>query len=414
MASDLVTSINWTGSLNIFTSGSSTPFGLYDADPKFPIDAPRVSDWVAKRLGYPVQNVELLPENIFACFEEATSEYSAQVNAFNIRNNLYNMLGHDNTDNLTNTYIEGANTAQLITISTAYGAEANVGGGASIYKGHIELKGGIQRYDLKNISPTSSVYESGSGQYFADVPSGSLEHPSHYGESMTITKIFYEGVPAISRFFDPYAVSAKGTLNLMDEFGFSSFSPAAQFVLMPIYEDLLRIQAIEFNDMVRRSGYSFNLVNNILEIFPIPGTSTYNPQRLYFEYVLTDERTEASVIHKPNVISNYANIRYDNMSYNSINSVGKQWIWKYTLALAKELLGGIREKYASIPIPEGEISLDGASLRAEAQNDKDRLYEQLRQDLEELSRPKQMEYKAQEAKQVQEMLKNIPLPFYIG
>ena len=224
----------------------------------------------------------------------------------------------------------------------------------------------------------------------------------------------YTGVPAISRFFDPYAVSAIGTLNLMDEFGFSSFSPAAQFILMPIYEDLLRIQAIEFNDQVRRSAYTFNLVNNVLEIFPIPGSSTYNPTLLWFEYVITDERIEASMIHKPNVISSYANINYDNMTYTSINSVGKQWIWKYTLALAKELLGGIREKYASIPIPEGEISLDGASLRAEAQNDKDRLYEQLRQDLEELSRPKQMEYKAQEAEQVQKMLKNIPLPFYIG
>ena len=414
MASDLVTSINWTGSLNIFTSGASTPFGLYDTDAKFPIDAPRVSDWVAKRLGYPVQNVELLPENIFACFEEATSEYSAQVNAFNIRNNLYNMLGHDNTDNLTDTYIEGANTTQIITISTAYGAEANVGGGASIYKGHIELQGGIQRYDLKNISPTSSVYESGSGQYFADVPSGSLEHNTHYGQSMTITKIFYEGVPAISRFFDPYAVSAKGTLNLMDEFGFSSFSPAAQFVLMPVYEDLLRIQAIEFNDMVRRSGYSFNLVNNILEIFPIPGTSTYNPQKLYFEYVLTDERTEASVIHKPNVISNYANIRYDNMTYNSINSVGKQWIWKYTLALAKELLGAIREKYNEIPIPDGSVTLDGAALRAEAQVEKDELIKKLRENLEELSKKNQYEIEKNAADFEQDMLRKIPLKLYKG
>ena len=200
----------------------------------------------------------------------------------------------------------------------------------------------------------------------------------------------------------------------MDEFGFSSFSPAAQFVLMPIYEDLLRIQAIEFNDQVRRSAYTFNLVNNILEIFPIPGSTSATPTNLWFEYVITSERTAASISKDASKISNYANIRYDSMTYASINSVGKQWIWKYTLALAKELLGGIREKYASIPIPEGEISLDGASLRAEAQNDKDRLYEQLRQDLEELSRPKQMEYKAQEAEQVQKMLKNIPLPFYIG
>ena len=414
MASDLVTNINWTGSLNIFTSGSSTPFGLYDADPKFPIDAPRVSDWVAKRLGYPVQNVELLPENIFACFEESTSEYSAQVNAFTIRNNLYNMMGHDNTDNLTNQYIEGGNTTQIVTIANSYGSEIGLGPGATIYKGHMHLESGVQRYDLKNLSAVSHSLVNASGQAFATIPTGSLEVEDHYGKNITITRIYYTGVPAISRFFDPYAVSAVGTLNLMDEFGFSSFSPAAQFVLMPIYEDLLRIQAIEFNDTVRRSAYTFNLVNNILEIFPIPGTSTYNPKVLWFEYVITDERIEASMIHKPNVISSYANIRYDNMTYTSINSVGKQWIWKYTLALAKELLGGIREKYASIPIPEGEISLDGASLRAEAQNDKDRLYEQLRQDLEELSRPKQMEYKAQEAEQVQKMLKNIPLPFYIG
>jgi riboflavin synthase alpha subunit len=412
MGADLVTNINWPGSSS-FTTGS-TPFGLYDSESIFREHADKVNDWVAKRLGYPVQNVELLPENIYAVFEESISEYSAQVNAFNIRNNLYNMMGHDNTDNLTDTYIEGANTTQIINISQAYGAEAGVGGHATIYKGHVDLATGIQRYDLKNISPTTGSYLSGSGQYIADIPTGSLESGSHYGKSLTITRIFYEGIPAISRFFDPYAVSAVGTMNLMDEFGFSSFSPAAQFVLMPVYEDMLRIQAIEFNDQVRRSAYSFNLVNNVLEIFPIPGSSTYTPKRLYFEYVLTDERTEASVIHKPNVISSYANIKYDSMTYTSINSVGKQWIWKYTLALAKELLGGIREKYASIPIPEGEVSLDGASLRAEAQNDKDRLYEQLRQDLEELSRPKQMEYKAQEAEQIQKMLKNIPLPFYIG
>jgi hypothetical protein len=424
MAADLVTSINWPGSSS-FTTGS-TPFGLYDNESIFQEHADKVGDWVAKRLGYPVQNVELLPENIYACFEEAISEYSAQVNAFNIRNNLYNLLGQQNSDNLTGTYVEGSNMAQVIHIASNYASEALVGGksGATIYKGEIHLVPGVQKYDLKNLSSTTQSFSSGSNNYLVNIPSGSLQMDSHYdelisGSGITITKIYYEGVPAVSRFFDPYAVSAKGTLNLLDEFGFSSFSPAAQFVLMPIYEDLLRMQAIEFNDTVRRSTYSFNLNNNVLEIFPIPGTSTYNPTRLYFDYVVSDEKTAAYITKKTTqnggpVISDYSNIKYNNMSYTSINSVGKQWIWKYTLALSKELLGGIREKYATIPIPEGEVSLDGASLRAEAQNDKDRLYEQLRQDLEELSRPKQMEYKAQEAEQVQKMLKNIPLPFYIG
>ena len=413
MASDLVTSINWPGSSS-FVSGASTPFGLYDNESIFREHADKVNDWVAKRLGYPVQNVELLPDNIYAVFEESISEYSAQVNAFNIRNNLYNMLGQSNDTNLTTTYLEGGNTTQIVKIANSYGSEIGLGPGASVYKGRVHLHPGVQRYDLKNLSQVSESISSGSGGYLATIPSGSLESSSHYNTPITITRIYYTGIPAISRFFDPYAVSAVGTLNLMDEFGFSAFSPAAQFVLMPIYEDLLRIQAIEFNDQVRRSAYTFNLVNNILEIFPIPGSTSATPTNLWFEYVITSERTAASISKDASKISNYANIRYDNMTYTSINSVGKQWIWKYTLALAKELLGGIREKYASIPIPEGEISLDGASLRAEAQNDKDRLYEQLRQDLEELSRPKQMEYKAQEAEQVQKMLKNIPLPFYIG
>jgi hypothetical protein len=135
---------------------------------------------------------------------------------------------------------------------------------------------------------------------------------------------------------------------------------------------------------------------------------------MWFEYIVVDDRDENAIQKKPGTVSSYSNVNYDFIPYRTINSVGKQWIWKYTLALAKELLGAIREKYATIPIPEGEVSLDGAALRAEAQNDKDRLYEQLRQNLEELSRPKQMEYKMQEADNVQKMLNKIPMPFYIG
>ncbi len=192
MGADLVTNINWPGSSSF--SASMTPFGLYDSDALFIEHADKVSDWIAKRLGYPVQNVELLPENMYACFEEAISEYSAQVNAFNIRNNLYNMMGKDNSDNLTGTYLEGANTTQIINIAQAYGAEANVGGFASMYKGKLKLISGIQKYNLKNLSEVSESYQSGSNVYYADIPSGSLQSGSHYGEKITITKIYYEGV----------------------------------------------------------------------------------------------------------------------------------------------------------------------------------------------------------------------------
>jgi hypothetical protein len=388
MAADLVTNINWPGSGSAISG--STPFGIYDTDVNFQSDGPRVGDWVAKRLGYPIQNIELLPENIYACFEESISEYSAQVNQFNIRNNLSNLMGQSTGSNFTNTYVEGTNIGSLIRIANSYGQEAEVGGYTSQKSGSFKTQIGVSKYDLNHL--------------WADV--------SESGKRIEIKKVFYENTPAISRFFDPYAVSAKGTLNLMDEFGFSSFSPAAQFVMMPIYEDLLRIQAIEFNDQVRRSAYTFNIVNNEIHIFPAPTDKT--PAQMWFEYIVVDDRDENAIQKKPGTVSSYSNVNYDFIPYRTINSVGKQWIWKYTLALAKELLGAIREKYATIPIPEGEVSLDGAALRAEAQNDKDRLYEQLRQNLEELSRPKQMEYRMQEADNVQKMLNKIPMPFYIG
>jgi hypothetical protein len=216
MASDLVTNINWPGSSS-FTYGS-TPFGLYESESIFREHADKVNDWVAKRLGYPVQNVELLPQNIYAVFEESISEYSAQVNAFNIRNNLYNMLGHDNTNSLTNTYLEGANTTQVVTIANSYGSEIGLGPGATVYKGSLALESGVQRYDLKNLSAVSESLVNTSGQAFATIPSGSLESGSHYGKNITITRIYYTGVPAISRFFDPYATSGVGTLNLLNEF----------------------------------------------------------------------------------------------------------------------------------------------------------------------------------------------------
>ena len=388
MAADLVTNINWPGSGSAISG--STPFGIYDTDSTFQSDGPRVADWVAKRLGYPVQNVELLPQNIYACFEESINEYGAQVNQFNIRNNLSNLMGQSTSSNFTNNYVEGTNMGSLIKIANAYGQEAEVGGYTTQKSGSIATTIGVSKYDLNYL--WASVSES--------------------GKRIEVKKVYYESTPAISRFFDPYAASAVGTLNLMDEFGFSSFSPAAQFVMMPLYEDLLRIQAIEFNDMVRRSSYSFNIVNNQLHIFPIPTDKT--PARIWFDYIVVEDRDANAIQKNPGTVSSYSNVNYDSIPYRTINSVGKQWIWKYTLALSKELLGAIREKYGSIPIPEGEVSLDGAALRAEAQNDKDRLYEQLRQNLEELSRPKQMEYKMQEAENVQKMLNKIPMPFYIG
>lgn len=382
---------------NLIYPGSSsffpgqTPFGTYDIEYQFQEDAPKVALWCARRLGYPIQNVELVDENFYACLEEATSEYGSQVNQFNIRNNLDTLKGNPSGTNYSGKLVEGTNLANIISISDGYGTLAGVGGNTDIKRGYIDLQPGQQTYDLDSL--------------WADV--------SESGNRIDVTRVFYETTPAINRFFDPYSVSGQGTLNLIDEFGFGSFSPAAQFILMPLYEDLLRIQAIEFNDQFRKSAHTFNIVNNKLQIFPLP-SSNNSPKRLYFEYMVRNEFIENSTSVRDNVVSDYSNIGYDFIPYKNINDVGKQWIRKYTLALSKELLGAIREKYASVPIPGGEISLDGAALRAEATTEKETLITQLRENLEELSRKTQFENRNNEATQQQEMLRKVPLAIYIG
>jgi hypothetical protein len=370
-----------------------TPFGTYDSENEFQSDAPKVALWCARRLGYPIQNVELVDENFYACFEEAISEYGAQVNQFNIRNNLDTVKGNPIGTNYSQKLVQGSNLPFLISISNAYGTLSGAGGNTDIKRGYVDLVAGKQTYDLDML--------------WADV--------SESSKRIEVTKVYFEPTPAISRFFDPYSVSGQGTLNLIDEFGFGSFSPAAQFVLMPIYEDLLRIQAIEFNDYFRKSAHTFNIVNNKLQIFPIPTSRNIGiTPKMYFEYFVKDEFVANSTDVTADVISDYSNIGYDFIPYANINDVGKQWVRKYTLALTKELLGAIREKYSSIPIPGSEISLDGAALRAEATTEKEVLMTQLRETLEELSRKVQFENRNNEANQHQEMLRKVPLAIYIG
>jgi hypothetical protein len=396
----------WSGSTyNAFLSASAsmeaTPFGIYDNDSEFKSDAPKTATWVARRLGYPIVNIELDNQQIWACFEESTSEYSAQVNQFNLRNNLDILRGQpkDRIANYSQTLVDGSFLPTAIRMAQQYGTQAGVGGSTSIKKAYVDLTASVQVYDLMN-----QAIDVSTGNTFNEIFSGS--------STVDVTKVFYEATPAITRFFDPYSVGAQGTLNLMGELGFGNYSPAAQFLMMPLYEDVLRMQAIEFNDHIRKSTFSFNIVDNKLEIFPVP--SGMGLTRVYFEYMSRDEFEHDSQTIQSDSLSDYSDIPYDFIQYSNINEVGKQWIRKYTLALSKELLGAIREKYNSVPIPDGEVTLDGAALRAEAQVEKDMLMTQLRENLEEMSRKNVFEKQAHESDHHQDMLRKVPLKIYVG
>jgi hypothetical protein len=384
----------WPGSGSFTEVTSSTPYGFYDTDSTFISHSVQTAEWCATRLGYPIMDIELQGSQLYTCFEEAITEYGAIVNRYNIKENISKIQGAPTSSNFTHTVV--SDLGRAIQISETYGQEVGVGGNIDWNTGFVEVDSGSQVYDLDQWSVVSES-----------------------SQAIEIKRVFHEPTPAMSRYFDPYAGS--GAANMLDGFGWGGYSPATTFTMMPIHEDLLRVQAIEMNDQIRKSSYSFELINNKLRVFPIPTTA----MKIYFQYIrkgdrwktlsneVTDEYTEGG---QTSVQSDFSNIRYDNMKYSEINDPGKQWIRKYTLALAKELLGLIRSKYGSVPIPGGggETTLDGDTLRGEATSEKDALVEQLREMLEQSSGQEVLQEEAQEAESTQEILKKVPLKIYIG
>ena len=382
----------WPGSSSF--SAGQTPFGLYDSDTDFSgsgaSSVDRFANWAAKRLGYPIMAIELQDTQFYTCYEEAITEYSAQVNQFNIRENLLSLRGHATGSNVTHKRVT-PNFADAIRISEQYGTEAEVGGTIDFKSGSVDVVSGSQTYDLNKL--------------WAEV--------SESGNSMEVRRVFYQEAPAVHRYFDPYAGTGAGSYNMLDGFGWGNMTPAVQFMMMPIYADMLRIQAIEFNDQIRKSAYTFELRNNKIKIFPEP-TKNY---KLWFEYILKSDRDnplQTQFSGSADVVSDFSNVPYDNMQFKFINDVGKQWIRKYGLALTKELLGMIRSKYGSIPVPNAETTLDGDTLRTEAQTEKEFLITQLRENLEASSRKMMMEADSDESTRLQEKLQKVPLPIYIG
>ena len=381
----------WPGSSS-FASGQ-TPYGFYDSDIEFAGQSnnsvDKFSDWAARRLGYPIMAVELQSGSFYACYEEAITEYSAQVNQFNIKDNLLHLTGQATGSNVTHKRVTPT-LGRSVALSKQYGTEAGVGGDVPYHTGSLSIKSGSQVYDIDKL--------------FTDISAS---------EAIEVKRIFYEAKPAMQRFFDPYATTGYGTINMIEGFGFGNYSPAVSFTLMPLFEDLLRVQAIELNDSIRKSAYSFSLQNNKLRLFPNPSENF----TLHFHYVKVSERDNPLITQysgSANVVSDYSNVPYDNMQYKFINDVGKQWIRKYGFALCKELLGMIRSKYGTIPIPNSETALDGDTLRAEAAAEKEALITQLREMLEQTSRRALLEADKDEAEFLQEKLQKVPYPIYIG
>ncbi len=380
----------WPGS-STFQPGD-TPFGFYDNDPEFQIDADKFAKFAAQRLGYPLVDIELQKYNFYTALEEAVTVYANELYGYKVRDNYLTLEGaNSSTMDIKNTVVV-PNLGRIIQMAEQYGVEAGTGGNVDWHKGSVQLTASIQDYDLEKWAE---------------------ENIPHYKKhDIEIMRVFYESPPAIVKFFDPYVGTGEGVMNMMDSFGWGSYSPAINFVLMPLNYDLQVIQQIEMSDTVRRSNYSFEMHNNHLRIFPIPDGTI---KEMYFEYILGSERSDASfVVGESSTISNIYDVPYTNPNYDNINSIGRSWIFEYALALCKEMLGYVRGKYQVVPIPGDNVTLNANDLITAATGEKERLIDRLRAYLGETSREKLLERRAAESDFIEKELGKVPFPIYIG
>jgi hypothetical protein len=366
-----------------------TPFGFYDTDFQFQGDADKFTKFSSQRLGYPLVEIELQDVNFYTAFEEAVTTYGNEMYAHQVADNLLSFQGAPTTIAPGNNELIQDSLANVVRISQQYGSEAGVGGTLTYHKGSIDLSPGLQTYDLNQWAIDNGIV-------------GPIE----------IKRIYYEASPAITRYFDPYAGVGAGAMTIIDGFGGAN-SSAMSFLMMPMNFDVQKVQAIEFNDQIRKSQYTFEIVNNQLRIFPIPTTSGMST--LFFQYIKVLERDNPYTDRNgQSIITNVSNVPYNNPNYSQINSIGRQWVFEYGLALVKEILGYVRGKYSTIPIPGSEVTLNQGDLITAATAEKNALIERLRAYLDSTSRDKLLEKKSLESDYQNKTLNQVPMVIFVG
>jgi hypothetical protein len=340
--------------------------------------------FVKRKLGDDILSVELTKKQIWACFEEAALEYSSIINQYQAKSQIGTFLGTA-TGSMTGSE-EKYPRESLEFLARSYNS----------LSGSIELEEGRQDYDIY------TELKDGAGNLIVD----SAANPDGPGKGkMRIIEVLHFSPQAAYRFFD--TSSAINYLN--NEFSFESFTPETIFYVLPVFEDILRAGMLDVSNRVRRSNYSYQLMGTKLRIFPTPSIGL--PKNLFLRVRF---RMDPLVPARPDPtiygVSNLSNIPFGNLTYSRVNSIGRQWIRQYALALATELLGNIRSKFSSVPIPDADLQLNGSDLVSRGREDKKELRDKLKEMLETLTYDKIAELQALKAENIMKHLKTIPVP----
>ena len=391
------------------------PFGLYtdtSSDQFSQYFVTGASDQVAyvyKKLGGDVLDIELTTGNIYAAYEEATLEYSYIVNIHQAKNMLGSALG-----NTTGTFdhdgekLSGPDNVNLKfpkwdfayerRISSRMGTEANLGGDITIYSASFDSNTVDQDYDLQSIVSASAE----SGTFGSSNPVGN--------KKVYVTKVYYKTPHAMWRFYGYY-----GGLNTVGDLAsYGQFADDSTFEVIPAWQN--KSQAMAFEDAIytRNSHFSYELKNNKLRILPRPVTSS--PSKYWIEFFIRDDVWNEDSTRQIGTdgVNNMNTLPFENLPYQNINSIGKQWIRRFALSLCKEMLGYVRSKFGNIPIPGESVSLNGSDLISQAQNEQEKLRAELKETLDELTYKTLAETNATVIDATLKVQQSVPLPVVVG
>lgn len=410
---------------NISEVAATLPFGIYSTSTAFLSGAVDQVSYVYKKIGGDVLDIELTTGNVYAAYEEAVLEYSYLVNLHQATNALPSYLGKTTGsfdqdgelvsgsvlyNALSGSRVELAYPKYSLdfvrNIGRAFALEGGLSSNDPIYSASLNTVVDIQDYDIQNIIESASLNNIDAASGKAVPFAGKVGN-----KKVVIRKVFYKTPASMWRFFGYY-----GGLNTVGNLSsYGQYADDSSFEVIPTWQNKLQAMAYETSIYTRNSHYSFEIKNNKLRLFPVPTIAT--PLAFWIEFTIpTDPWTENDPDHNTGVngINNMNTLPFANIPYNSINSIGKQWIRRYALAVCKEMLGQIRSKFATLPVPGETITLNGTALLAESATEKKDLRDELKTILAEMTYPKVVEQQSVMSDNLQKIEQKIPMLVFVG
>ena len=389
---------------------SPTPFGFFDADAGFQTEANAMVTFVKRKLGDDILSVELTKKQVWACFEESFCEYGAVINKYQAQSQLMNLMGiptgsyvsssagtdynvgpHGNEQKWPRDSLE-----YIMRRAEPYAFEAGgMGGSYNTLSGSIDMVKNKQDYNIyTDLKDTA-------GNVIFDTQSAGAK------TKMKIMEVFHFSSQASYRFFD--TTSAINYLN--NEFSFESFTPETVFYVLPVFEDVLRAGQLDMSNRIRRSNYSYRISGQNIRVYPMPTGDPTIPKKLWVRVAFAQDPLSPDVPDDGIFgVSNVSNIPYGRLRYSLVNSIARQWIRQYTLASSKELLGLIRSKFSSVPVPGGDLTLNGTDLVSQGREEKTNLKTELKEMMDTMTYDAMVQSEADQIENVNAILRHIPIP----